>query len=95
VGRVGRGRGREAIVPTDVFSVVFHYYVDEIVDGCCRNLLERFSSRCGTRLTVLVSYEYLAVEHLVVSEDVVEHFLVEILRWCRECDLHPPSFLRF
>jgi hypothetical protein len=47
------------------------------------------------RLTVLVSNEYLAVEHLIVSEDVVEHFLVEILRWCRECDLHPPGFLRF
>lgn len=44
---------------------------------------------------VLVANEDLAVEDLVVAEDVVEHLLVEILGRGLECDFHAARLLRF
>ena len=44
-------------------------------------------------LTVLIPYEHLAIQHLIVSKDVVKHLLVKILRWVLKCDLHASSFL--
>jgi hypothetical protein len=41
---------------------------------------------------VFVADEDLAVEHLVVFEDVVEHFLVEVLGRRREVDFHAAGF---
>lgn len=46
-------------------------------------------------LTVFISYQYFAVEHLVVPEDVVEHLLVEVFRRGLEGDLHAACFLHF
>lgn len=44
-------------------------------------------------ITVFVTYKDLAVQHLIVSEYVVEHLLVQILRDSLECYLHATSFL--
>ena len=44
---------------------------------------------------VLVAHQYLAVEHLVVAQDVVEHFLVEVAGWGLEGDFHAAGFLCF
>ena len=42
-------------------------------------------------LTILVPNKDLTVQHLVVAEDVVEHLLVQLLRWRLESDLHTAS----
>jgi hypothetical protein len=55
----------------DVFAVVFHDGVDEVVYG-----------------GVFVAHENFAVEHFVVFEDIVDHFLVEVFGGCLEVDLH-------
>lgn len=44
---------------------------------------------------IFVADEDLAVQHLVVTKDVVDHLLVNVLRWCREGDLHAACFLGF
>lgn len=46
-------------------------------------------------LTVLISDENLAIQHLVVSQYVVKHLLVKVLRWRLERDFHPASLLWF
>ena len=52
--------------------------------------------QCCCKLhTVLVSYKDLTVQHLVVTEDVVQHLLIEILRRRLERDLHTASLLLF
>lgn len=38
--------------------------------------------------TVLVSHQHLAVEDLVVAENIVEDLLIQDLGWCLEGDLH-------
>lgn len=45
------------------------------------------------QLTVLISHEHFAIEHLVISQNVVQHLLIEILGRTLESDLHPTSFL--
>ena len=45
--------------------------------------------------TVLVPYKDLTVQHLVVTEDVVQHLLIEILRRRLKRDLHTASLLLF
>ena len=43
--------------------------------------------------TVFFAHEDLAVEHFVVAEDVVDHFLVEVLGRGLEGDFHAAGFL--
>lgn len=50
-------------------------------------------AKSAGKLTILVSDQYLAVEHLVIPEYVAQHFLVQIFRWILESDFHPTSFL--
>ena len=45
--------------------------------------------------TILITNEHFAIQHAVVAEDVVEHFLIEIFRRCGERDLHATRFLLF
>lgn len=47
------------------------------------------------RHTVLVSDQYFTVEDLVVAQDVVEHLLVQALRWRLKGDFHATSLLDF
>lgn len=52
--------------------------------------------QCCCKLhTVLVPYKDLTVQHFVVTEDVVQHLLIEILRRRLERDLHTASLLLF
>jgi len=78
--------------------VVFHDDVDEVVDGCCDARMSAVTGGeevYGMGLTVFVSYQHFAVEHLVVPQDVVEHLLVEVFRRGLEGDLHAACFLHF
>jgi hypothetical protein len=44
---------------------------------------------------IFVAYKYFAVKHFVVSEDVVHHLFVNVLRWRCKTDFHPSCLLRF
>ena len=92
------GDGVDFVIDVDAFdvgAVVAHYYVDELVDCCCDWVL---ACTLGWRAegdeefhTILISNKDLDIQHAVVSEDVVEHLLIKILRWRCECDLHTAS----
>lgn len=43
---------------------------------------------------ILVTDEYLAVKHLVITQDVVDHLLVNVLGRCLERNLHTARLLR-
>lgn len=45
-------------------------------------------------LTIFVPNKHLTVQHLVVSEDVVEHLFIQVLWGCLECNLHSSGLLR-
>ena len=55
----------------------------------------RFDAGREEGSTVFVSDEHFAVEHFVVPEDIVEHFLVEISGWRLESYFHAAGFLNF
>ena len=46
-------------------------------------------------LTIFVSNKHFTIEHLVVSEDIVKHLLIQVLRRRLEGDLHTTGLLRF
>ena len=45
--------------------------------------------------TVFISHKNLAIQHLVVAEDVVEHFLVEVFGRALKGDFHTTGFFLF
>lgn len=49
----------------------------------------------ASRLTVFITDQDLAVEDLIVSEDIGEHLLVEVLGRRLEGDFHSAGFLEF
>lgn len=85
----------------DVFAVVFHDYVDEVVDRCLWILSVSVYITPGgplrrqAGLTVFITDQDLAVEDLIVSEDIGEHLLVEVLGRRLEGDFHSAGFLEF
>lgn len=83
------------VVPSDVFSVVFHNDVDEVVDCCWGCPLVYAKGLLACRRTVLVSHQDLAVEDLVVSQDIEDHLLVEVLGRCLEGDFHSACLFGF
>jgi hypothetical protein len=42
---------------------------------------------------VLITHQHLAVEHLVVAQEIVDHLLVQVLGRCLKCDLHAARLL--
>lgn len=53
--------------PFDVFPVVLHDNIDEVIYGRCIYQLPTLSIVRGLMPTVFVTHQYLTVEHLVVS----------------------------
>lgn len=84
-------------IPSDVLSMVFHDHVDEIVDRCCLGRwLVRWHKRVGIGTccpTVFISHQNLAVQDLIVTQHVVDHLLVQVLRRSLECDFHSAGLL--
>ena len=78
-------------LPSNILAVIFHDDVDEVVHS--RYSVSVVATSGVNRLTVLITNENLAIEHFVISQDVVDHFLVKIFRRCLKVDLHSSSFL--
>lgn len=83
-------------LPSNVLAVVFHDDIDEVVNcGYQSRLVIRHPSRSKTciTLTIFISHKHFTVENLVVTQNVVDHPLIQTLRWLRESNLHATSTL--
>lgn len=49
----------------------------------------------GVTLTILISNKHFAIQHLVVTQYIIQHLLVKILWRILKCDFHASGFLRF
>jgi len=77
--------------PFDVFPVIFHDDVDKVINGCYSRSAD--TRKTCKRPTVLVADKYFAVQHLVVSQYVVQHLLIKVLGRTLESYLHASRFL--
>ena len=75
--------------------MVFHDHIDEVIDRRCALISIACKRHEGALLAILISHQNLAVQHLVVSEDIVKHFLVQVLRGRLESNFHATCFFRF
>lgn len=63
--------------------MIFHDDINQIVDGGCENesLEHDDTSNARGKHTFVISHQNFAVEHLIISQDIIDHLFVQVLGW--------------
>lgn len=60
--------------------MIFHDNIDQVVDGGCRIRVVRIGlagiARVCIKNTFVISHQDFTIEHLVISQDIIDHLFV-------------------
>ena len=73
--------------------MVFHNHIDKVINRSCAVSIHE--SRLEGWLTIFISNKYFTIQHLVVSQNIIQHLLIKVLWRILERDFHPASLLLF